>query len=78
MRNLAQGVDAGVGSAGGVNRQTLFGDFLDDFCECGLNGGLAGLGLPAAEIGSVVGQGEFDRLHFGELSHGGVRAEERG
>ena len=72
MRDLAEGVDSGVGAAGAVDGDALLGDFLEGVFEGALDGGDFGLELPAVEVGAVVGDGEFDVLHFraGGLSHG--------
>jgi len=63
MSDLAEGVDAGVGASGGVDGEVLGGEFAEDVNESALDGGLAGLDLPAAEVGAVVGEGEFDGAH---------------
>jgi hypothetical protein len=64
MRDLAEGVDSGVGAAGAVDGDALLSDFLEGVFEGALDGGDLGLELPAVEVGAVVGDGEFDVLHF--------------
>ena len=59
VRDLCQCVDAGVGAAGSVEAQRLFGNFLQGLLDDVLDGISTHLGLPAAVGASVVGDGEF-------------------
>jgi len=48
------------------------GDAAEGGLEFTLDGGLAGLNLPTAEIGAIVGEGELEgsRGGLGEIGHG--------
>ena len=67
-RRPGRGVDAGVGATGSVDSEIFAGEFAEDVNESALNGGLAGLDLPAAEVGAVIGEGELDVAHERESS----------
>jgi hypothetical protein len=55
--DLADGVDAGVGAAAGVDPDALLaGQVGDGLFEGLLHGAQARLSLPAVEVGAVVGQ----------------------
>ncbi len=54
--DLGEGVDAGVGAAGALGEDGFAGDAVDCLGECALDGGQAGLNLPAVVGGSVVGE----------------------
>jgi hypothetical protein len=57
-------VDAGVGTAGtGYVNGAAF-DFRDDGFEGALDGGEAGLNLPAVEIGTVIRELKPDAAHY--------------
>ena len=63
MSDLAESVDAGIGASGGVDGERFAGELAEDIDKSALNGGLAGLDLPAVEVGSVVGESEFEGAH---------------
>ena len=56
--DLGEGVDAGVGAAGALREDGLAGDVVDGLGESALDGGKAGLDLPAVEGRAVVGEDE--------------------
>jgi hypothetical protein len=56
--DLGEGVDSGIGAAGGFDADGGAFDFGEDLFELALDGGQAGLDLPAVVFGAVVG--EFD------------------
>ena len=59
--DLADGVDAGIGSAAGVDADALLaGELGDGLFERLLHGAVAGLRLPAVEVGAVVAEGELE------------------
>ena len=58
--DLGEGVNAGVGASGALGQELFSGEALDGFGESSLDGGLAGLDLPAVKGGAVVGEGEFE------------------
>ena len=63
-KDLADGVDAGVGAATGVAADPLVaGDCGDAGFQRLLHRAVPRLRLPPAEIGAVIGQGEFDVAH---------------
>jgi hypothetical protein len=74
--NLAKGVDAGVCAAGALGEGGLAGNPAESGLELSLDGGFTGLNLPAAEVGAVVGQGEFPDARTGvgmeEIGHGNL------
>ena len=57
MRDLAERVNAGIGAAGAVDGDRFLGDLAEDVVEGALDGGQAGLELPAVEVRAVVGDG---------------------
>ena len=61
--DLGEGVDAGVGAAGALGEDAFAGDAVDGVGERALDGGQAGLDLPAVEGGAVVGEGELPVRH---------------
>ena len=62
--DLGQGMHPTVGAAGGVAMDFALEDPFDFFFEMVLDGAQAWrLGLPAAEGGAVVFQGEFEFAH---------------
>ena len=62
--DLADGVDAGVGAAAGVNAHLLgAGELPQRGFERLLHGAETGLRLPAVEVGAVVAEGEFEVTH---------------
>jgi hypothetical protein len=52
-------MDPGVGASAALGQDALPGDALDGVGQLALNGEVAGLDLPAVEIGSVIGEGEL-------------------
>ena len=58
-RDLAQGVDAGIGAARALGQGRFAGDPAQRRLQFALYGRFARLNLPAAKLGPVVGQGEF-------------------
>jgi hypothetical protein len=65
--DLAERVDAGVCSAGAVNGYLFLSDFAEYIGDCALNGGDAGLDLPAVECGAVISKGQFDVTHAEQI-----------
>ena len=63
MRDLGEGVYAGVRAACAVDEDFFLGDLAGGFGDGALDGGLAGLDLPAVEGGAVVGDCEFEVAH---------------
>ena len=65
--HLGFGMHARIGSARSVDHHGLALDPADDFLQLALNGGQAGLHLPAMEVRAFVGDGETDtaRLALG-------------
>ena len=63
--DLAEGVDAGVGAAGALGEDGFAGDVVDGAGEGALDGGQAGLDLPAVEGGSVVREDGLPVRHRG-------------
>ncbi len=61
--DLGEGVDAGVGAAGALGEDGFAGDVVEGLGEGALDGGEAGLDLPAVEGRAVVGEDEFPVLH---------------
>ena len=62
--DLADGVDAGVGPAAGIDAdRSLAGQLGDGLFERLLHGAKAGLRLPAVEVGAVVAEDEPDVSH---------------
>jgi hypothetical protein len=57
--DLRAGVNASIGASAALGQDALAGDALDGRGQLSLNGEVAGLDLPAVEIGSVVGEGEL-------------------
>ena len=57
--DLREGVDAGVGAAGALGENGLAGDVVEGVGEGALDGGQAGLDLPAVEGGAVVARVSF-------------------
>ena len=57
--DLGERVDAGIGASRALGQELFSGEALDGVGESSLDGGLAGLDLPAVEGGAVVGEGEF-------------------
>ena len=64
MRSLAEGVDASVGATGAMYDDSFLRDFASGSVECALNCRETRLKLPAVEVGSVVGDREFDISHL--------------
>ena len=64
-RDLGEGMDAGVGASGALGQKLLSGEALDGLRQGTLDGGLAGLDLPAVKGGAIIGEGEFEsaRVH---------------
>ena len=60
---LAMGVDSGVGSSRPLWKDQFAGDVLDSLGECSLDGGKAGLNLPAVKWGSIVGEDCLPKRH---------------
>jgi hypothetical protein len=59
-------MDAGVGASGALGQKLLSGEALDGLRQGTLDGGLAGLDLPAVKGGAIIGEGEFE----GSRGHG--------
>ena len=57
--DLGQCVNAGIGAAGALGQGSFAGDAAECRLQFALNGRLAGLDLPAAEVGAVVGQSQL-------------------
>ena len=62
--DLGKRVHAGVGAAGALGQRRLADDAPESRLQFALDGGFAGLDLPAVEVGAVVGESQFPRLHF--------------
>ena len=60
--HLAEGMNASVGASGALRQRRFAGDPPERGLQLTLDGGLAGLHLPAAEIRAVVGQGQLPVL----------------
>ena len=75
--NLAEGVNAPIGSAGSCNGDWAVKDFLQGFLECELDGGIGILALPTKEVFSAVGEKETvrNRLHS-KINGGRLRAKD--
>jgi len=75
--NLAEGVNAPIGSARSCNGHGAVEDFLQGFLEGELDGGIGVLALPTKEILAPVGEKETvrDRLHPG-INGGRLRARD--
>ena len=58
--DLGEGVNAGVGASGALGQKLLSGEALDGVGQSALDGGLAGLNLPAVEGRAVIGEREFE------------------
>jgi hypothetical protein len=52
-------VDSGVGASAALREDALAGDALDGVGQFSLDSAVAGLDLPAVEIGSVIGESEL-------------------
>ena len=63
--HLRQGMHAGVGAAGALGKRRFARDAAEGGLQFSLDGGLAGLNLPAAVIGAVVGEGELPGAEIG-------------
>src|SRR5216683_4844670 len=61
--DLADRVNAGVGSPAGVGMDSLAGEFGDGGFQSFLNGSKSRLGLPAEEIAAVVAEGQLNVAH---------------
>jgi hypothetical protein len=61
--DLTPGVDAGICPPCSLHIQALLRQLLYHTCKEALNRRLAGLDLPASEIGSVVGNRQLDIVH---------------
>src|SRR5713101_8968511 len=61
--DLADGMNAGVGSAAGVGMDSFAGEFGDGGFQSLLHGSKPRLGLPAEEVGAVVAQGQLNVAH---------------
>lgn len=57
--DLGAGVDAGIGAPASLRENGFSGDAFDGGRELALDSSVAGLDLPAVEIGSVIGEGEL-------------------
>ena len=57
--DLRECVDAGVGAAGALGKTVFAGDMGDAAGERALDGGEAGLDLPAVKCGAVVGESDL-------------------
>ncbi len=58
--DLRKGVNAGVGAPRALGEKLLSGKALDDGGQGALDGGLAGLNLPAVKGRAVIGEREFE------------------
>jgi len=67
MKDLSQGVYAGVGPAGGLNANVLTGDGGKSVFDVALNGGTSGLNLPAGIVGAVVAHDGFEALSHSRM-----------
>jgi hypothetical protein len=56
-------VNPGVGAPAALGQDALAGNTFDGVGKVALDGLMAGLNLPAVEIGAVVGQGKFP-VHY--------------
>lgn len=63
--DLGESVDAGVGAAGTLRERGFSRDAAESCLELALDGGQAGLHLPALKGGAVVGQSELPVLEAG-------------
>ena len=68
MRDLAVGVDSGIGAAGAVDDDAAAAQAREGLLDVILHGVASGLALPAAEGGAVVGDEEFEA--HGSAQHG--------
>ncbi len=66
-RYLGQRMHTGIGAAGALGQYIFAGQPSNSRGECALDGGAAGLHLPAGEVGAVVGEDQF------EIAHGWLR-----
>src|SRR5207249_2048750 len=66
--DLADGMNASVGAAAGIDAAALAGQGGEGLLQRLLDGTAAGLGLPAVEVGTVVAQNQFDVPHEGHLA----------
>ncbi len=66
MRHLPERMHAGIGPPCGVDREIFLRQLADDVGQRPLDRRSPGLNLPAAEVGAVIGQGEFDVMHRSE------------
>jgi hypothetical protein len=75
--DLAEGVNAPIGSAGSCNGHWAVEDFLKCFLDCELDGGIGILALPTKEVFSAVGEKETvrNRLHS-KINGGRLRAKD--
>lgn len=64
IRDLPGSMHSRVRAARAENRRRMPRQFFQDVGQRPLNGRLSRLNLPAAEIGAVIGKGEFDISHF--------------
>ena len=58
--DLGESVHSGVGASRALGQQPLAGEAFDGLGQRSLNGGLAGLHLPAVVGGTIVGESEFE------------------
>jgi hypothetical protein len=61
--DLAKSMDTCVGATGALGQDALAGDAVKSIAQSALDGGQAGLDLPAMIGGSVVGEGELPVGH---------------
>jgi len=75
--DLAEGVNAPIGSAGSCNGDRSVENFLKGFLERELDGGIGILALPTEEVFSAVGEKETvrNRLHS-KINGGRLRAKD--
>ena len=72
--DLGEGMDAGVGATRALRQGRFAGNAAEGGLQLALDGGFAGLDLPAAEFGAVVGEGELEAVRGAgglvEIGHG--------
>lgn len=58
--HLPNGMDARIGTTGAVHDRLFPGNSSDGIRQCALDGAQSRLDLPSSEIGSVIGNAQFE------------------